>query len=136
MALNNYQTIQPFFDEAYDELPNDPVEGFMPLRNDYLAAEKQLSVDVYEDEKNLYVRSFLPGVRPENLDINIDGEILTIQGNRHEDLEQQADNFFCRECYWGEISRSIVLPVAVLSDKISATLNNGVLRLTLPKANY
>jgi len=135
MPFDDKQTIEPFFGQTFDELEGDQAEESTPTPLNFMSAERQLSVDVYEDENNLYVRSPLPGVKPENLDINIDGEILTIQGSRHEDLTTATANFFCQECDWGNFSRSIVLPVPVISDKIGASLTNGILILTLPKTN-
>ena len=134
MTFSDNQTIQPFLDQDIDSLENGAAEDFLPAQNDFTMPAEELSVDVFEDENNVYVKAPMPGVKPENLDINIDGEILTIQGSRRESSEQDTANYFCRECNWGEISRSIVLPMAVINDRISAALNQGVLTVTLPKA--
>jgi HSP20 family molecular chaperone IbpA len=133
MSFDDKQTIEPFLGQALDQVEDDSIGEFASVQNNFAPSEQQLAVDVYEDEDNLYVKSPLPGVKPENLEINIDGEILTIQGNSHEDFEQKTANFFCRECNWGSFSRSIVLPMAVASDRISAALANGILTVTLPK---
>jgi len=137
MASNDQRTIEPFFQQTFEEPEEaDVPEKFPAERFNTAPVEQRLLVDVYEDENNLYIRSPLPGIKPEDLDINIDGEILTIQGIHHADLTAVADNFFCQECDWNNFSRSIVLPVPVIGDKISAGLTNGVLTLTVPKANH
>jgi len=97
--------------------------------------EGQLSVDVYDQGDNIIVKSTIAGVRPEDLDIYIHDDLLTIRGRRHHDDEVKADNYFYRECYWGGFSRSLILPTEVQSDKIEAVLKNGVLTVVLPKAN-
>jgi len=95
--------------------------------------EGQLLLDVFQDDKNIYIKSTIAGVRPQDLDISVNNDMLTIRGSRsHEQAVSQKDYFF-QECYWGNFSRSIILPTEVKSDKISATLKNGVLTVTLPK---
>lgn len=93
----------------------------------------QLLLDVYQDEKNIYVKSTIAGVKSEDLDISIHNDMLTIRGHRAHEQEIDQKNYFYQECYWGGFSRSIILPTEVKSDKISATLKNGVLTITLPK---
>lgn len=95
--------------------------------------EGQLSIDVYQDDDNLVVKSTIAGVKPEDIDISINNDMLTIRGKREDGDEIHDDNYLYRECYWGSFSRSIILPVEVKSDKIDACLENGVLTITLPK---
>lgn len=102
------------------------------FNNDY--QEGQLSVDVYQDEKNLIVKSTIAGVKPENIDISINQDMLTIRGKREENQKIAEGNYLYRECYWGSFSRSLILPFAVKADKIEAELENGILTITLPKA--
>jgi len=101
------------------------------LEEDYSG---QLSVDVYQTDKDIVVKSTIAGVRPEDIDISINGDMLTIKGLRKKDHEVEEDDYFFKECYWGGFSRSIILPVDVKADKIAATLKNGVLTVVLPKA--
>ena len=96
--------------------------------------EGQLSVDVYQDKKNIIVKSTIAGVKPEDLDIFINDDMLTIRGVRKTEEEVADEDYFYRECYWGGFSRSIILPIDIRADKISATLKNGVLTIILPKA--
>lgn len=94
----------------------------------------QLSIDVYQTEKEIVVKSTIAGVSVEDLDISLHNDMLTIKGMRRKDWSVDPDDYFYQECYWGGFSRSIILPVEVLADEISATLKNGILTVVLPKA--
>lgn len=97
--------------------------------------EGQLSVDVYQKDDAIIVKSTIAGVKPEDLEISVENDMLTIRGKRHHDHEVQQHDYFFQECYWGGFSRSIILPVDVQFDKIQAELDNGVLTIMLPKAS-
>lgn len=96
--------------------------------------EGQLSIDVFQTDKNIVVKSTIAGVRPDDLDISLNNDMLTIRGKRQMDEEIADENYLYRECYWGAFSRSIILPQEVKADKIEALLENGVLTVILPKA--
>jgi len=99
----------------------------------WFSGEAQLSCDVWEDDDNIIIKSTLAGVKPEDLEISISNDLLTIRGTRHNEEEVKSESYFSRECYWGSFSRSIVLPREVYQKKIDATLKNGVLTIKLPK---
>jgi HSP20 family protein len=94
--------------------------------------EGQLSVDVFRDKDSLVVRSTVAGVRPEDLDISIHGDLLTIRGKRESNRTVPDGQWFYRECYWGAFSRSIILPYEVASDLAEAGMKNGVLEVRIP----
>lgn len=97
--------------------------------------EGELSIDVFEDDgNNIVVKSTIAGVKPEDIDISVNNDMLTIRGKREYEEKVEEKNYFYRECYWGNFSRSIILPCEVKVDKISAKLKNGVLTVKLPKA--
>ena len=96
------------------------------------SVEGQLSVDVFRDGEELVIRSTVAGVKPEDLDISIHGDLLTVRGSRQSVSEIPEDNWFYRECYWGAFSRSIVLPYEVASDSAQASLKNGLLEIRIP----
>jgi len=96
--------------------------------------EGQLSVDVYQTKDNIVIKSTIAGVRPEDIDISIDNDMVTIRGSRKDDESVKEENYFYQECYWGEFSRSVILPVEVKAEEAEANLKNGVLTLVLPKA--
>lgn len=96
--------------------------------------EGQLSIDVYQTPKDIIVKSTIAGVRPDDLDISVNNDMLTIRGKREMREEIKNDDYLYKECYWGAFSRSIILPVEVKADKIEAHLEDGVLTVILPKA--
>jgi HSP20 family protein len=95
--------------------------------------EGQLSLDVYETDKTIVVRSTIAGVKPDDLDITIDSDMLTIRGKRTDECEEKGREYLYRECYWGSFSRSVILPEEVDEKKIDASLEGGVLTITLKK---
>lgn len=97
--------------------------------------EGQLAIDVYQTKENIIVKSTIAGVKPEDLEIYLHNDLLTIRGKREHQVENEEPDYFYKECYWGGFSRSVILPVEVQSDKVDATLKNGVLTVILPKAN-
>jgi HSP20 family protein len=118
-------------DEYLEELEDDEEE--LPEEyEDY--DEGQLSIDVYQTAKAIIVKSTIAGVKPDDIDIAINNDMLTIRGKREMLEEIREDDYLFRECYWGSFSRSVILPVEVESDKIEAELENGVLTIVLPKA--
>ncbi len=96
-------------------------------------AEGQLSVDVYQTKDSVIIKSTIAGVKPEDIDISIDNDVITIRGTRKQQESIKEDDYFYQECYWGSFSRSIVLPVEINSEETDASLKNGVLTITLPK---
>ncbi len=95
--------------------------------------EGQLAVDVYQTDDHIVIRSTVAGVKPEDLNISIDGDMVTIKGQRREEEEISDDNYLYKECYWGSFSRSIILTVEVKGEEAEATLKNGILTIKLPK---
>lgn len=88
---------------------------------------------MYENPDAIVVRSFVAGVEPENLEISMHNDMLTIRGRRHDVEEIHDDRFFHRECYWGTFSRSVIIPKPVDVDAIQALFKNGVVTIVLPK---
>jgi len=96
--------------------------------------EGQLSIDVFQNPNSLVVKSTIAGVKPDNIDISINNDMLTIRGRREIQEQISEENYLIKECYWGGFSRSIILPVEVEVEKVEASLDNGVLTVILPKA--
>lgn len=95
----------------------------------------QLTIDMYQTENEIVIKSTIAGVKPEDIDVSINNDMITIRGARHMEEEVSEDKYYYQECYWGSFSRSVVIPVDVLSDKIEASLKNGILTIRLPKAD-
>ena len=93
----------------------------------------QLAVDVYETAETLVVKARTAGVNKEDLDVSISDGILTVSGTLSSGDDTEANNWHIQECYWGEFSRTIALPVAVKEDEANASLKDGVLTITFPK---
>lgn len=96
--------------------------------------EGQLSVDVMETPEEIVVRSTIAGVQPENLQIQLTPDTLTIRGSRVGEREAPGTRHYASECYWGKFSRSIILPHHVHTDAAKATLSHGLLTIRLPKS--
>jgi HSP20 family protein len=94
--------------------------------------EGQLSIDVFRDKNELVVRSTVSGAKPEDLDISVHGDLLTIRGRREGKNDVREEDWYYRECYWGAFSRSIVLPYEVIADRAEASLANGILEVRIP----
>ncbi|HVM90445.1 MAG TPA: Hsp20/alpha crystallin family protein [Verrucomicrobiae bacterium] len=95
-------------------------------------AEGQLALDVFRRGSELVIRSTMAGVKPEDVDIAVNGDLLTIRGTRSGQEELNEDDWFHRECYWGTFSRSLVLPVDVYAEQADATLRDGILEIRIP----
>lgn len=93
----------------------------------------QLAVDVYETADKLMVKARTAGVNRGDLDVSISDNQLTIKGTLSAGNESGVENYFLQECYWGEFSRTIALPVPVKEDEIEAVLKDGVLTISFIK---
>lgn len=100
-----------------------------------LEEEGQLLVDIFKDGNNVVIKTIVAGVNSKDLDISLRDDIITIKGKRVSDKEISNDDYFCKECYWGKFSRSIILPFKVREDGLDATLKNGMLTIIIPRAN-
>ncbi len=96
--------------------------------------EGQLSIDVYQTKNNIIIKSTIAGVKPEDLDISVSDDMVTIRGKREQQTEVEETDYLFQECYWGGFSRSIILPTEVKTDQVQANLKNGILTIILPKA--
>ncbi|MBX4205182.1 MAG: Hsp20/alpha crystallin family protein [Candidatus Doudnabacteria bacterium] len=96
--------------------------------------EGQLTIDMYQTKDNVIIKSTIAGVRPEDIDVTIANDMVTIRGERKKDFEASSEDYFYQECYWGSFSRSVVLPVDVDIENVSADLKDGILTVILPKA--
>lgn len=96
-------------------------------------SEGQLTIDVYQTPSHIIIKSTIAGVKPEDLDITITNDMVTIRGRREKDEEISTEDYYYQECYWGVFSRSVILPVDVQADEAEAALKNGILTIRLPK---
>ena len=97
------------------------------------AVPGQLAVDVYETKEKLVVKARTAGVNKNELDVSISDNQLTIRGTLSAGNEDGVENYFLQECYWGEFSRTIALPVPIKEEEIEAVLKDGVLTISFGK---
>src|SRR5437762_2864803 len=125
-------------DDAGTSMPvGDPAAGAQPAASDEWDESEdlpgQLAVDVYETKEKLVVKARTAGVNKGDLDVSISDNTLSIRGTLSAGNEDDVENYFVQECYWGEFSRSLVLPVPVKEDEIEAVLKDGVLTISFSK---
>lgn len=107
-----------------------PENDWMQETQDY---EGQLAIDAFQTDDSLIVKAPIAGVKPENLEISVTDDSVSIKGQRKEEREITRDNYLCQECYWGSFSRVYTLPIAVDAEKAKASLKNGILTISIPK---
>lgn len=105
-----------------------------PRQNDWnLFEEGHLLVDMYDTSDAIVVRALVAGIEPDQLEISLHNDMLTIRGARKDQEDLFDDQYLIRECYWGTFSRSMIIPVPVQTDAIAATFKNGIVTIILPK---
>lgn len=95
--------------------------------------EGQLAIDVYETDSELILTAPIAGVSPENIDVQISDEFITIKGERADQKQAEASGYHIQECYWGAFSRSFEIPIQVDADQAQAIMKNGILTVVIPK---
>jgi HSP20 family protein len=119
--------------EAMDKLFEESFVG--PQWRSLWSAEgaSTLAMDVYETDETLVVTAPVPGLKPEEVEITIVGNTLTVQGETKAEQREEKGNYIRQEVRYGSFQRSMALPVDVQADKADAVFENGMLKLTLPK---
>jgi HSP20 family protein len=116
-----------------DALSSDDQQVEEQDDDDYSSVPGQLALDVYETTDRLIIKARVAGVNKSDLDVSISDNQLSIRGTLNSGDDAEAVNYYVQECYWGEFSRSITLPVQVKEDEIEATLKDGVLTIGFRK---
>ena len=114
---------QPSSQEPIEELKVD----------DWFEPDGELAVDVYQTEKDVVIQSAIAGVRPEELDITVENDVVTIRGIRKNPDEKEQKQYLHEECFWGPFSRQIFLPEEVDVKNAEAAMKDGILTLRLHK---
>jgi len=112
------------------EVENAPIKE---KDENWLESEGQLTIDIYQTPQEIVIKSAVAGVKPEDIDISIVNDMVTIKGKREQEETIKEDDYFYQECYWGRFSRSVILPSEIDSDRVSANLKNGILTVRMPK---
>ena len=117
--------------EAMDRLFDDAFTRPLSLRDGESSAP---AIDMYQTDNDVVVKAALPGFKAEDVQINVTGEVLTIRGEMKREEDQNEKAWHIREQRWGSFERSVALPTDVVSEKAQADFDNGILTITLPKA--
>jgi HSP20 family protein len=113
--------IPTFIDQLWDDWTGD-----------YEESRNMMPIDMYQVKDDLVIRAELPGFRKEEVDVSVEGDELTIKGERkQEELPEGSKSYLCERCY-GDYRRTVTLPFEVEVGKISATFENGILEIKLP----
>ena len=97
--------------------------------------EAELAVDVYQTPRDILIETMVAGVRPEDLELSVARDMVTIKGKREESRAIDENNYFCKELYWGKFSRTISLPQEVEPEEVEATEKHGLLTIKLQKVD-
>ncbi len=97
--------------------------------------EGQLAVDVYQRPDAIVVEAAIAGVKPDDIDINVTTDSISIKGLRYREEQVGDDDYLYQECYWGRFARSIILPQEVDPDGAQVMFRNGILTIRLPKSS-
>jgi len=136
--VEDNQDDQEYLNEATEEKEAEPEEEYSDEADTTKEGDEQegqLTVDVFQDDTNVVIQSTIAGVSPDDLDVSITNDMVTIRGERRRGYDVDEENFFYQECYWGTFSRSIILPVEIDADRAEAKIKNGILTIRIPKAN-
>ncbi len=110
-----------------------PVSSSAPMTVVEEEEAGELAVDVYQTASHIIIKAMIAGVRPEDLDVSITRDLVTIRGKRERHTEGSAGDFFFQELYWGSFARAIMLPQEVEIEDAEATEKHGLLIIRLPK---
>ena len=126
-----------YYDDDSEDNKNDGGDDYHSKDedtvNDDWDEEGSLAIDVYQTPDEIIIKSAVAGVRPEDIDVSIVGDMVTIKGSREFRGQVREDDYLIQECFWGGFGRSVVLPVDVDAENINAELKNGILTVRLPK---
>ena len=119
----------------YNLLTNKNRENdFIEKEDSYDSEDGQLAVDVFQGDNEVIIQSIVAGVKPDDLDISIDKDSVTIKGRRESNRLTERENAICQELYWGGFSRTVSLSDEMDSDNAEAVIKNGILTIRLPFA--
>jgi HSP20 family protein len=117
--------------DAMDRLFDDAFTRPLSIRDNWSVP----AVDMYQTDDEIVVKAALPGIKSDEVQINITGEVLTLKGEVKQEEEKKEKAWHIREQRYGSFERSVVLPTDVVADKAKAEFENGILTITLPKAD-
>jgi HSP20 family protein len=126
--FNDLISLRDAMDRLFEESFVRSPKSLIPWKS------SELDLDMYETDNEVVVKASIPGIKPEELDITITGDTLSIMGETKEENEVKRENYLYQERCYGSFSRSVALPEGLITDKAEASFENGVLTLHIPKA--
>lgn len=143
-AENNDQSIEDIFKASQlkhskkisvkDETSEEPTnEDKTEQPEDWFQPEGELAIDVYQTDTDIVIQSAIAGVRPEELDVSIENDMVTIRGIRKNPTEDEQKQYFHEECFWGPFSKQIFLPEEGDIKNAEASMKDGIFTLRIPK---
>lgn len=123
-------------DDEEEDFKKLAVKSEKENNNDWMGDENEeaeLTVDVYETPTDVIVQTMVAGVKPEDIELVIARDMVTIRGKREESRKVEEENYFSKELYWGAFSRTILLPQEIDPEEAEATEKHGLLTIKLPK---
>jgi len=120
--------------EAMDRLFDDAFTRPFSITGNGGSNWSSPAIDMYQTDDDVVVKAALPGMKAEDVQINVTGDVLTIHGETKQQEEKKEKSWYIREHSWGAFERSVRLPTTVTSEKAKADFDNGILTITLPKS--
>ena len=127
--VREMMTLREAMDRLFDDAFTRPLSG----RDGW--AMSTPAIDMYQTDNEVVVRASIPGIKPDEVQINITGDVLTLKGEMKQEEERKERAWHIREQRAGSFERSVALPIAVKTDQAEAVFENGILTVTLPKAD-
>ena len=118
--------------ESETETPEDRQKEWIHEINDH---EGQLTVDVYQTPTHIVVQAPMAGVKPDDIYVSINNDMITIRGKRQQKHDVGGDDYYYREVFWGPFSRSVLMPSEVDSNRTEASFKHGLLTVKMAKTN-
>jgi len=120
-------------EETGTEIEDVNDNELMGVSNGSSDEEGQLAIDMYQTPTEIILKTMVAGVKPEDIDISVTRDMVTIRGKREDLVESSGDDYFHKELYWGAFSRTVILPQEVEVEDAEATNKNGLLTIRMPK---
>jgi HSP20 family protein len=120
--------------EAMDRLFYDAFTRPFSLSREGGSNWSSPAIDMYQTDDEVVMKAALPGIKPEEVQINVTGDVLTIRGETKHEEENKDKSWQIREHRWGAFERSVRLPTNVIADQAKAEFDNGILTISLPKS--
>lgn len=127
--VREMMTLREAMDRLFDDAFTRPLSG----RDGW--AMSTPAIDMYQTDNEVVVKASIPGIKPQEMQINITGDVLTLKGETKQEEERKERAWHIREQRAGSFERSVALPTAVKTDQAEAVFENGILTITLPKAD-